>query len=168
MFFRNPFTIGITFFIQWDGFGLMSYATIAEAETYLVANKLSYSAWTEATTSEQTVALQVATTIMDRLNFKGEKTEDSQELQFPRDGETAIPQDIKNACTEIAYSLLDGVDIDLERDRQAILFEQYASVKTSYNPNVVRPHLSAGVPSQVAWDILTPYLRSQSYTVFHL
>lgn len=136
-----------------------NYATTTEAETYLEANKLDYSAWTDATTTQRSVSLTMATNIIDRLNFKGEMTDEDQDNQFPRDDDTTVPTAIQNASIEIAYSLLDGVDIEEERSRLNLSYEQYASVKAGYKDHIYKPYIAAGVPSSVAWDLLVPFLR---------
>jgi hypothetical protein len=86
--------------------------------------------------------------------------ETSQELEFPRNSDTEIPQDIQIACCEIAYALLDGIDPDLELENLDVVSQGYASVRSSYsrsrNPT---EHLAAGVPSATAWRYLKPYIR---------
>ncbi len=40
--------------------------------------------------------------------------EEQQPLEFPRGSDTAVPDDIRRACYEIAYNLLDGKDPEME------------------------------------------------------
>lgn len=156
-----------------------AYATVVEAQAYF-DGRLNENAWTDASPQDRTKSLLAATRIIDRLNFKGckktvydlvtanaEATQEeinaasaSQELQFPRDTDTEIPIEIKYACYEIAYALLDGIDPDLELENLAIISHGYASVRTTYSRSHNPPeHLNAGVPSATAWRFLRPFLR---------
>lgn len=104
-------------------------------------------------------ALYMATRIIDRLNYIGSKTETDQEHEFPRNGETTVPQDILDACCEIAISLLDGYNDDIEYENQFVQQQKYSNVQTTYNRPAASEHIIAGVPSIVAWRLLKPYLR---------
>ena len=160
---------------------MATYVTMNEAIAYF-AERLNEVAWTDATPQDRTKALIAATRIIDRLNFKGYKKpvydyiasvtdgciEQSeinaasltQELQFPRDTDTDVPEEIKLACYEIAYALLDEVDPDTELENLAIISHGYASVRTTYSRSHNPPeHLNAGVPSATAWRYLRPFLR---------
>jgi hypothetical protein len=160
------------------------YGTITEANEYF-SYRLHEEAWTDATTNDREKALIRATSIIDALNFKGQKAavydemydangdeidwyeEDaraaqvSQELEFPRDEDTTVPQEIKIACWEIAYALLDGVDPDLEMENLGIVSQGMASVRTTYSPDHAQvEHLKNGIPSAAAWRYLRPFLRT--------
>jgi hypothetical protein len=161
---------------------MATYASVVEAQAYF-DERLNENAWTDASPQDRIKSLVAATRIIDRLNFKGYKKtvydylnglEDlsqadqaeinaasaSQELQFPRDTDTDIPIEIKYACYEIAYALLDGIDPDLELENLAIISHGYASVRTTYSRSHNPPeHLNAGVPSATAWRFLRPFLR---------
>lgn len=159
------------------------YGTITEANTYF-SYRLHSEAWSEATADDRVKALIWATQIIDALNFKGQKAavydvmydsegneldytedeviaaENSQELEFPRDWDTDIPQQIKNACWEIAYALLDGVDPDLELENLGVVSQGVSSVRTTYNRNHTQiEHVINGIPSAAAWRYLRPFLR---------
>ena len=158
------------------------YGSISEANAYFLT-RLHSDAWENASANNQTKALYTATRIIDRLNYKGYKhavfliledatdynpvsqetrraAEASQELEFPRDGDTLVPEDIKIACFEIAYALLDGVDPDLELENLGVTNQGYGGVKTAYNRDQ-QPieHILHGIPSAMAWRILKPFLR---------
>lgn len=136
----------------------MSYATIVEAQTYFdrILNKLP---WDCASASEKTIALAQATDIIDRLNFLGAKTVDAQLNQFPRDPDTVVPDDIKNASAAIALALLDGVDPELEYENLHLRSQGYGSVRATYDQTPPQPHTVAGIPSVTAWRFLRAYLR---------
>lgn len=86
--------------------------------------------------------------------------EASQELEFPRGADTEVPSDIRRACYELAYSLLDGADPERELENLGIVSQGYASVRTTYSrAGVPNEHIVNGVPSALAWRLLRPYLR---------
>lgn len=135
----------------------MIYGTLQEANAYF-ATRMYTSPWDRATVQNQTKALNQATRIIDRLRFVGTKTSDSQELQFPRGGDTVVPTDVRNACFEIALSLLDGKDPERERTNLSVLSQGFSGVRTTYTNSAARDHILAGVPSHTAWTYLLPYL----------
>ena len=136
------------------------YATIVEAQAYF-DGRLNTDAWDDATDdAERNKALIMATTLMERLNFRGEKADIAQELQFPRGNDTAVPQDIKNACAEVALALLDGVDPEMEFDNLRMKSQAYGVVKSTYDSERAPEHYVAGIPSSIAWGFLKPYLRN--------
>lgn len=137
-----------------------SYATYTEGNTYFAQRWGSFAdAWDKASTANKSKALNHATAIIDRLNFLGNKTDDDQTNQFPRGTETTVPQDIKDACCEIAGALLDDVDIEQEMHAARLTGTNYGGVRTTYDATIPEAHILAGVPSRVAWQLLLPYLR---------
>lgn len=158
------------------------YGTLAEANDYF-ANRLHADAWLNADVTDRPKALIAATRIIDTLNFQGDKaavwqldqanpaaTDDderaadaSQALQFPRDSDTDVPDDIKIACFEIAFSLLDDKDPEIELENLRVLTESYGGTKTIYGPDLTYvEHLINMIPSAMAWRILRPYLRDEN------
>ena len=135
-----------------------SYLTIIEAQTYF-NTRLHTLPWDCAIDDEKTKALAMATKIIDRLNYEGEKTDEAQVNQFPRDADIVVPQDIMDATTEIALSLLDGVDPELEFENLAMITQQYGTIKSTYDRSINQDYKMAGVPSMTAWRMLKPYLR---------
>jgi hypothetical protein len=158
------------------------YGSLAEANAYFLT-RLHSEAWDNSTAGNQTKALYTATRCIDRLNYKGYKhtvylvleaadeyedvewsarctAELAQALEFPRDSDTTVPEDIEIACYEIAFALLDGVDPDLELENLGVTSQGYGGVKTAYNRDQ-QPieHLLHGIPSAMAWRILKPFLR---------
>ena len=164
--------------ITGDGGGFSSehYGTLSEAHSYF-SLRLHEKAWSQANPDDRPKALWAATRIIDTLGFKGEKhavvelgecpTEDaireanlSQELEFPRGTDTEVPKDIRLACYEIAYSLLDGRDPETELEALGITSTGYSSVRTTYNRSQVPiEHLINGIPNPTAWRLIRPYLR---------
>src|SRR4051812_25245649 len=119
-----------------------TYVSLGEANDYFDW-RLNSAAWNEASNDDKCKAIVTATRAIDRLNFAGLRTSDfarlgtsisvsgcttapaildpssdtpapGQPLEFPRNGSSTIPADIKYATCEIALALLDGVDPEQE------------------------------------------------------
>jgi hypothetical protein len=134
------------------------YIDTSDANTYF-GERFDSGAWDTASESDKLKALKTGTRAIDRLNFLGVKTDESQELQFPRDDDTVVPDDIKWACCEIAYALLDGIEPELEFENLDMSSQGYGSVRSTYNRDDKPIHMICGIVSSVAWRYLLPYLR---------
>lgn len=135
-----------------------AYISISAATDYF-ANRLNTDPWDDASEIDAEKALNMATDAIDRLNFLGEKTDSSQENQFPRSGDVTVPTDIQEACAEIALRLLDGVDPELEFENLTMVSQGYANVRSTYDRSSPLEHIVAGIPSITAWRKIKPYLR---------
>jgi hypothetical protein len=142
------------------------YININWADDYF-ESRLDSDLWDNTSDSQKTKALAEATRIINRLAFKGIKLSINQVLQFPRIIITEtnntiiqaeIPDDIKIACVEIAYSLLSGIDVEQEIRNIGTESRSYVASKVIYQANFVHEHFRAGVPSAIAWQYLKPYL----------
>ena len=145
---------------------MAAYATRAEATAYFLG-RLNSDVYDDAEEADQTAALTMATTLMDMLNYRGDKADSSQSLQFPRGSDTAIPQDIKNACAEIALALLDGVDPELEFENLRMKSQAYGVVKSTFVGTRSPEHTVAGIPSSIAWRFMKPYVRPVTTVDMH-
>lgn len=134
------------------------YSTVEAATTYF-ETRLHSGLWGETSMTDKIAAMTTATRHIDRLSFVGCKTESDQELQFPRGGDLSVPSDINIACYELAYSLLDGRDPEMELEALAVVSEGFASVRETFDRSQVQEHLNAGIVSHLAWKYLRPYLR---------
>jgi len=134
-----------------------NYTTETETQVYF-DSRLGTEPWDDATSTTRVKALGHATNIIDRLNYSGTKTESTQTNQFPRGEDTEVPQDIKNACAEIALALLDGVNPELEYENIFMTSQGYGGIRSSFDRSVKSPHILAGIPSFTAWTYLKPYL----------
>jgi len=86
----------------------------------------------------------------------------AQALEFPRGSDTVVPDAIICACFEIAHSLLDGKDPELELENLGVISQGYASVRTTYDrAHVPIEHLINYVPNALAWRWLKPFLRDE-------
>jgi hypothetical protein len=105
-----------------------SYATVAEADTYH-DSRLFATDWTGAATATKTVALIMATRLLDAIYaWESWATDATQALQWPRTGilarnqlelvdSTVIPDELKNATAEFARQLIvadRSLDSDIE------------------------------------------------------
>ncbi len=154
---------------------LDAYGTLSEANNYF-DNRLRSTAWKRARKEDKKAAMREATQMIDRLNFVGIKTDASQPHQFPRgpsprhwvhpncpaprDPDTEVPTDIKNACFEIAMKLIQGYDPDREADILVANSQTFNNVRTGYDRTFVPDYMRAGIPSFRAWSYLQPYLRN--------
>jgi len=93
-------------------------------------------------------------------NQAARNAEASQPLEFPRGSDTEVPEAIRRAEYELAFSLLDGVDPQMELENLAVTAQGYAEVRTHYERNMVPiEHLINLVPNPLAWSLLKPFLR---------
>lgn len=137
------------------------YGSVSDADTYFSTLRYDASSlWASATTQVKTALLNEATILIDRLNFKGCKTEEDQDNEFPRDEATEVPTDIEYATFEIAYSILSGRNIDYERENARKMSVSFGSGKNvRKTEQFVSENIENGIPSERAWDFLLPYLR---------
>lgn len=131
-----------------DGTGLPnseSYISVANAEIYMVANKLStvLTAWTAASEANKEVAARQATDYLDgKYRWRGstEKPQagsgDTQALDWPRIGVTdeqgveydGLPQQLIDATAEMMFLVIDGTTISVNVDRGKRVKRQKADV----------------------------------------
>ena len=155
-----------------------TYVTVEEADDYL-AQKPTASRWLAAPPASKSAAIRQATQIINRLNFAGLKTatyhaaqqgpsksecravDAQQVLAFPRNGDTSIPDDIKAACCESAFALINGIDPDQELWSLATVSESVGplAIRSTYDRLRAAEWVLAGVPSPTAWQMLRPYMR---------
>lgn len=134
------------------------YCSMEFANIYFLSC-LGTAAWDDASDGDKEKALLRATIIIDRLNYSGEKTDLEQRRQFPRGGDTVIPESIKFAACHIALGLLDGVDPEMEIANSSVLQHKIGPINTNYDRSRIADHIKAGIPSLEAWRYLYPYLR---------
>ena len=104
-------------------------------------------------------ALVMASDAIDRLAFRGTKTDEDQDREFPRFDATTPPLDIKKACAEEALSLLQGNDPNEMLNGTRAASKSFDGASISYDNKTALAHISAGITSAVAWSLLFPYLR---------
>lgn len=160
------------------------YGTLSEAQDYF-ESRLHSELWDESSVQDRQKAMATATRMIDQLSFVGEKatayaerqnaddpdcpTSDeltairaaglTQELEFPRGTDTDVPTEIEHACYELAFSMLDGRSAEKELEDLATISQGYSAVRRTRDRSFAHEHLLAGIPSQLAWGFLRPYLR---------
>jgi hypothetical protein len=137
---------------------MSSYVTLEEAAAYVAGNLINSLPWDSANEATRTKALNISTKKIDALNFLGDKTDSSQELQFPRGGDTEVPEAIKEATILLAVRLLDDVDPEREFENQFMSSFQYENIKSTYDRSRVAINVLHGIPSWEAWIRIQPYL----------
>lgn len=165
---------------------MAQYSTRAESDAYF-DERLHSDLWAASTTSDRNVSLIQASRIIDDLDFKGLKNTAylvwlpfkdqvltdanklainvagaTQALEFPRGSDTVIPDDIKEACNEIAFALLDGRDPDADTEGLSQVSQGFSSVRSTYTRAFISEHLVNGVPSATAWRSLKRYVKDQA------
>lgn len=140
----------------------MIYGDVPAADSYFT-ERLQTDAWDNANDTDKFKALAMATRAIDRLNYAGDKTDADQELQFPRGGDTDVPDAILIATYECALALLDGYDPNIEIENLAISSQGFAEVRDTYDRSFALEHIRSGIPSVVAWSYIKPYLRDPNY-----
>jgi len=98
--------------------------------------------------------------ITDAIREEIYAAEDAQPNEFPRGTDLVEPEAIRIAQYELAHSLLDNKDPDMELEILAVTSATYGGVKTMYQRDQVPlEHLINLIPNAVAWRLLRPYLR---------
>jgi len=155
---------------------MAQYATTTEADAYF-DTRLHSQLWEGSSPADKNKALAQATRAIDRLRFVGQRnsvyavvqaglsSEEAiaqavaeQPLEFPRDADEEVPEDIKIACYEEAFTLLDGKDPDAELEDLPVVSQGYSSVRVTVDRSFVQEHLNAGICSPRAWRYIKPYL----------
>lgn len=142
------------------------YATLSEANLYFEGRMYSES-WTIADNTTRTKALIHASRLLDTLSYKGEKTDEDQEHEFPRDDATDIPTNIKYACYEITLALLNNKDPDVLFENLSVVSEGFMSARSTYDRSLAPVHIVNGIPSASAWNYILPYLKSGGQIKIH-
>lgn len=132
--------------------------TVAEGDTYF-GGRLNADDWTNAASDEKTKALKTAEHLLKPLNYKGKKKDSAQDDPFPRGTDTVVPASIKEAVFEIAIRLLEGYDVEMERESMNVTSSNVAGLHARKDARVQHPAFIHGIPSTVAWSLLLPYLR---------
>lgn len=140
------------------------YGTSAGGDTYFTTRSFDRdSIWSSASDNDKEIALNEATSLIDNLNFAGDKHDEDQENEFPRGDDEVVPTAIEYAAYEIARNILAGRDIDLENetlDAVGVIGSKH-EVKRERNISEAKAH---AIPSEKAWRLIKPYLREATIT----
>jgi len=135
------------------------YGSTRGGDVYF-SRRLRSDDWEQSSEGDKQKSLFEATSMVDRLNFKGAKSISTQRLQFPRDGDTRIPTDIEYATYEIAILLLGGLDPEAETSNLSSQKNKFGNIHIEYHERRSPfPYMLAGIYSAKAWRFLFPYIR---------
>ncbi len=142
--------------MEIEGF-IPVYGSVEGADRYF-SSLLNSQLWDVSTLENKTKALIQATGMIDTLRFSGSKTETTYPLEFPRNGDTVVPQAINEGCYELALALLKEIDAETEHNNLYVRSRYFGKLRTDYDYSKAPEHKLAGIPSLAAWRKLKPYL----------
>ncbi len=150
---------------------------VAEVTSYvesLVADKYfaqaNITAWLALTVAQREGFIIRSTRLLDRQAWLGEKTVSTQALAWPRSNtgvddvvDTIIPQEIVDACLELALDLSEGSEVENElTTAQKLKAIKAGSVALTYFRGAEGPSLRFPL---VAQELLRKYLTGSGTTV---
>lgn len=113
----------------------MPYNTVAEADSYF-SSRYGYDKWAGLSDIQKEAALVSGSQIMDQFcTWNGEKTDEDQEGQFPRDGQTEVPEEVKTSELEVSYLIVFNGSASTTID-DSLTSLAAGSVKLSFNASV--------------------------------
>lgn len=133
------------------------YGTVDEADRYF-AVLLHGEIWERCTPIRKYKALVSATSNINKLRFAGRKTNATQALEYPRNGDTVVPLAVRQATYEEAMALLKGIDVVTEYDNLFVKSRGMKPLVTDYDTGVVPEYKKHGIASLRAWNFILPYL----------
>lgn len=109
------------------------YITEADADIHF-AERTDTSVWDSALSPDKVKALKEATRIIDDLNFVGEKNDPvNQVREFPRNDDTAVPEEVQRATAEVAITLLAGDNLTSINNTIGKTAESVGDASVSYD-----------------------------------
>jgi hypothetical protein len=143
--------------------------TVDYASNYLLNERIGDSSiWEEADNSTRTKALLMATRIINRFNYAGERSSPTQVDEFPRGcSQTQVSDSIQQACTEVALAILEGWSPDQESANLGVVSQGLSKVQETYDRNRPAKYKVAGLPSLTVWQMLQPYFRDEAALIVH-
>lgn len=139
-----------------------TYRTLAQTSAYLEADA-SADAWRAAEADPQSRAIVTATRTLDRMPWRGSKTESDQTKAWPRSGIDGVeddetPQAILDAESELANFITNGTDVLNGTTEQNVKRQAAGSVSIEYFRSFTDP---SRLPLAVQ-ELLKPYLAGSS------
>lgn len=123
-----------------------SYVNMEDADTYF-SNRLYSENWNDAELSTREKALLMAATMLDlHFEWRGQKDDPAQAMEFPRKGMTDTPRAIKTAQMELALLLLQTdltalpTHAGIKSEKVDVLAVEY---DTTYKPPVVPDRINS-------------------------
>jgi len=140
-----------------------SYMSVDDADAYF-ADTLQGMSWPDYSDQDKQRALNSATDTIDNLAYYG--TALTEAHAFPRSNELEVPSRVKRACAEEAMALLKGVDPVTEAESVRRKSHGIASVRTSFDTDIVLTNYQAGFASRLAFELVKCYLADPSEIYF--
>lgn len=117
--------------------GVNSYITPAEATGILIGNRTAAELWTALSTEEQEYLLKEAAIRIDGLPLSGRKKDKNQNMAFPRENQTDVPDTVKSAQALEAAAAADSEAADRRRmQEQGVMSVTVGQVSESYSSKV--------------------------------
>lgn len=110
---------------------VVPYITVADADIHF-GQRLNTDLWDNASAPNKDKALAQATLILDGLRYVGSKTDEDQTSEFPRNGETTIPEEVQRATAEQALALLESKTLEAVDDATGVASEKAGDASVSY------------------------------------
>lgn len=107
--------------------GVDTYVTVAELTAYASARSITI-------VNDEELILLKAMDYIETRSYSGTKTDELQGLEFPRNGETEVPQKIKTAQI-VAALLIDSGENLFPASTQAIKREKIDVIEIEYQDN---------------------------------
>lgn len=129
-----------------------SYCSRAEANEYLLERRLHTATVWDAVTNKE-AAILWATRELDRLNYIGSRATSSNRHEWPRSsvpdvGVTVIPDQLKDACAELAYFLAQA-DQSQPSAQEQFKSITAGSIKLEYRESKTGRELTSEMPATV-------------------
>lgn len=138
------------------------YIDVPEADQHF-AERLKTDEWDNASAGDKTASLKQATRMLNDLSYVGQKTDEDQDNEWPRNGDP-IPFQIKQATAEVALALLKGFDIDtLEQQSLGKTSESTGDASVSYGADGLRAltKRNLGLSSPSAARLIRPFVTDR-------
>lgn len=133
------------------------FGSIEGADRYW-SEQLNGQFWEVQSLDQKTRALITATRAINRLRFAGSKSVETQPLEYPRNGDATLPDELQQATYEEAVELLKGVDPTTEAGNIWVISRVFGKVRTDYDFRTAPIHVVHGIASFKAWQLLSPLL----------
>jgi len=148
---------------------IVPYADVAYADAYF-AERVGADGWAALDSAVKEKALKHATKLVDQCDFVLEKTDENQAREFPRNGETEVPDEVLQATCEVAFELEINSKIPTNMTKKAgIASESVGDTSRSYGPGGAGEVLgiSSGLPSTQAAILLRDWIRDPRELTLH-
>ncbi len=110
------------------------YLTFGEAQTECFDEFLDTAAWDAASDGKKTISLQVATRMINQMEFIGSKSDPDQDNEFPRDAsDNEIPDTVKRATCHQALALLQGRTLEKFEKNAGVAAESVGDASVTYS-----------------------------------